>query len=364
MNHRERFFSVMKGRPVDRVPHDLAGTSLTGVEHGKTVEALRRELGIVGDAPGPYRKFDERILERLGVDFRRVGDILSPESPVARPASGGRYTDCWGVTRAFTGLYWDIVEPPLKGAAIEDLERYPWPKAGNIDPRQIAAYRAEARRLREETDAVVCGEHPVYGILELGCWMCGFDDFLFRMAMEPAFVRRFFEIVLRYQKDVVALYYGAVGEYLHVTTSGDDFGTQTGPMVSPRMFEELVQPFFAERIRYTREFTDAFYFHHTCGSVFALIPNLIAAGVDILNPIQPGARDMEPARLKEAYGNRLVFWGGVDTQRLLPHGSPGEVRAAARRVVGEMGGTGYVLAPAHNIQPDVPARNILAMFGL
>lgn len=364
MNYRERFEATLEHKKVDRVPFDLAGTSLTGMEHKDSIEKLREYLGFTRPYDGWYEKFDERILTYLDIDIRRVGDILEPESPLSGWIGESAYMDCWGIKRVFTGLYWDIQDPPLKGADLDDLKRYPWPDADRINMKKIDGYREQAKRLYLETDYVVCAEHPVYGVLELGCWMCGFDDFLLKMALDPSFVRYFFDKVLEFQKKVIEIYYGAVGEYIHFTTSGDDFGTQTGPFMSPQMFETLVKPYYKERIAYTKKFTKARYFHHTCGSVYSLIPHLIDAGVDILNPIQPGARDMEPENLKRAYGNRLTFWGGIDTQHILPYGTKEEVKEEVWRILNAMGAErgGYVLAPAHNIQPDVPPENIIALF--
>jgi uroporphyrinogen decarboxylase len=363
MNYRERFEATVKHKPVDRVPFDLAGTSLTGMEHPESVEKLRQFLGITGSYDGWYRKFDERILKHLDIDVRRVGDILSPASPLAGQKSDYENTDCWGITRVYTGMYWDIKNPPLKGATIEDLDKYPWPQAENIDMNLIDEFREQAKKLYYETDYVVCAEHPVFGVLEMGCWMCGFDDFLLRMALETEFVIKFFDKILDYQKKVIDMYYGAVGDYIHFTTSGDDFGTQTGPFLSPAMFEELVKPYYQERISYTKKYTKAYYFHHTCGSVYSLIPHLMEAGVDILNPIQPGARDMEPEKLKRAYGASIAFHGGIDTQFILPHGTVDEVKQEVYRVLEAMSGDGgYILSPAHNIQPDVPVENIAAIF--
>jgi hypothetical protein len=139
-------------KKTDRVPFDLAGTSLTGMEHSESVELLKQALGITGKYDGWYNKFDERILKRLDI--------------------------------AFTGMYWDICNPPLKDASIDDLDKYPWPKAENINPMQIDEYKAQAKKLFTETVYVVCAEHPVFGIPELGCWMCGFDDFLLKNIIE------------------------------------------------------------------------------------------------------------------------------------------------------------------------------------
>lgn len=309
------------------------------------------------------RLLDERVLRYFDIDMRRVGGIVVPLNDLARRVSDRAYVDEWGVKRVWTGAYWDIVDPPLRGATIEDLECYPWPDPARVDLDWIERQQQEAKRLFKETPYVVSAEHPVYGVFELGCWMCGFDDFLMRMALEPLFVRRFFDIILDYQKKVIDVYYGALGSYIHFTTSGDDFGTQTSPMVSPTMFAEMIKPYLAERIAYTKKYTSATFFHHSCGSVYALIPDLIEAGVEILNPIQPRAKDMEPARLRAEFGDQLTFYGGVDTQELLPRASSDEIGRAVWGLLDDMSGQGgYVFSAAHNLQCDVPPLSVVAMF--
>jgi uroporphyrinogen decarboxylase len=268
------------------------------------------------------------------------------------------------VVRKWTGQYWDIVECPLRGATSDDLDRYPWPVAARItDEAPLEQYRDQARQLYEHTDYVVVAEHPVYGVLELACWMCGFDDFLARIAGDRPFVFKLFDKLVSLQKAVVAPYYQALGSYIHLTTSGDDFGTQAGPFMSPRAFRETVKPYLAERIAFTRQFTGAYFWHHTCGSVYDLLPDLLEAGVDILNPIQPGARRMEPERLKADFGDRLSFHGGFDTQDVLPFGTPDAIEAEVKRVMDAMKPNGgYIFSAAHNIQNDVSAQNVLTMY--
>ncbi len=359
---RQRFARIMAHEEADRVPLDLAGTSLTAADP-QVVEGLRQALGIEGDWAGPYKPFDERILQALGIDLRRVGSLIaSGDRPL--PGDSGRRADIWGVVRAWTGQYWDIVSSPLRGATLADLEAFPWPDPpAVIDEQALAAYRAEARRLWEETDYVVVAEHPVYGVFELACWMCGFDDILWRLASDRPFVHRLFQKLLALQKEFIRPYYQAVGCYIHLTTSGDDFGTQRGPFMAPAAFHELVRPYLAERIAFTHEFTDAYFWHHTCGSVYDLLPDLIEAGVDILNPVQPGAWKMEPERLKADFGQQLVFHGGFDTQQVLPFGTPEEIEAEVRRVMAALKPNGgYIFSAAHNIQSDVPAKNVVAMF--
>jgi len=359
---RKRFNCVINHQEPDHVPLDLAGTSLTGISQS-VVEQLKQLLGIKGEPITPYKPIDERILTALDIDFRRVGRLIaSGDRPIK--SKNDTLMDMWGVERIWTGQYWDIVGTPLRGLDISDLDSYPWPDPIKwIDDVELESFRIEAKRLWQETDKVVVAEHPVYGVLELACWMCGFDDFLWRLAGDKPFVHRLFSILLELQKRFIEPYYKALGEYIHLTTSGDDFGTQIGPFLSPKSFKELIKPYFYERIAFTKQFTPALFWHHSCGSIVEIIPDLIDCGVEILNPIQPGASGMDPKNLKEKFGNQISFHGGFDTQNKLPFGSPEEIEEEVLRVMKALKpGGGYIFSAAHNIQDDVKAENVMVMY--
>jgi uroporphyrinogen decarboxylase len=360
LSHRERFARTLAHEAVDRPPMDLDATDMTGLDGGprRLARCLGLDIGRLGD-----EEAREVVRQTLDVDVRDVGGIIEPRSARRREISATERVDAWGIGYRFNGHHFEAVGRPLAGATIDDLARYPWPDPERIDPALIRGFADRARRYREQAPYVVCARHPYYGVLELGCWMCGFDDFLCRLAGDQEFVRRFFAIVLAYQKRVDEIYYGAVGPYIHFTTSGDDFGSQTGPLLSPGMFRELVLPCMRRRIAHIRTFTDAAFFHHSCGAIRPLIPDLIEAGVDILNPLQPRAAGMAPDALKRDFGGRLTFYGGVDTQELLPRGTPEEVAAETRRLISVLGADGgYVLSAAHHLQGDVPEENIVAMY--
>ncbi len=356
---RERFACALTHQAPDRAPMDLDATDMTGIDGGP--RRLAPLLGIrqsVSDADA-----DEAVLRALDIDIRGVGGILDSDSRLACQLSATEKVDMWGIRYLHNGHHYETVGHPLEGATLADLEAYPWPDPNRLDPLVIKDIQERARFLYEKTPYVVCARHPCYGVLELGCWMCGFEDFLFRIAAEPEFVIRFFDIIHDYQRRIQDVYYAAVGPYIHFTTSGDDFGTQAGPLISPTAFADLVKPYLWARIQQIRRFTDAAFFHHSCGSVFQLIPHLLEAGVDILNPIQPHARDMEPELLKQTFGARLTFYGGVDTQRLLPYGDAEEVESVTRALIRTMGASGgYILSAAHTLQKDVPSENILALY--
>ena len=153
--------------------------------------------------------------------------------------------DCWGIRRDLVGGDWQITQHPLRDATVDDLAAFSWPEP-RIDESLLAIWEAQAQHLSAEGRTVIVGEHPVYGILELGCWMCGYDDFLMRLAADPDFVLRFFDRVFAIQMGVIERYYAVLGPYFDLTTSGDDFGGQNGPLISRRMFERFIAPYFSE----------------------------------------------------------------------------------------------------------------------
>ena len=191
--------------------------------------------------------------------------------------------------------------------------------------------------------------------------MCGYNDFLLRLAADTDFVRCFFDKVLEIQLAVIEQYYSVLGPYIDLTTGGDGFGTQNGPMLSPTMFKSLIAPYFSARIRRTKELGQCYYWHHTCGSVVKLLDQIIDCGVEILNPIQTSAAEMDPKYLKDHFGDRLVFWGAVDVQQFLPRATREEIPGHISELVSVLGSNGgYVMAPAHEILDDVPTENIAA----
>lgn len=366
MGRREDFARTMRHEKPENLILDFGGNPLSSME-GDSEDRLLEFLGYEPKKGpnllfGKTKRLDERILTYFDIDTRSVGEIFTPKDSLFQRISDTEYIDEWGVRRRFTGLYWESVNTPLKGATLEELNAYRFPDPDSIDEAEIQTHAQRAKELYENTDYVICAEHPVYGIFELGCWMCGFEDFLTRMALDEEWVHRFFERVLEYQKKVIARYYGALGQYIHYTSSGDDFATQNAPFVSPDMFRELVKPYFQERISYTKQFTKARYLHHSCGSVFRLIDDLADAGVEILNPIQPKATDMQPRRLKETYGDKIVFHGGIDTQELLPFASESQIEETVHETIEILNRDGgYIFAAAHNIQPDVNPKSLTVM---
>ena len=353
--------AAMNHETSDRAPFDLAGTVLSGMLD-EFIEKMIKYCDIKCDS---HDEAVEQIMQRYDIDFRHVGNVLTFESGLGdySKMKQGHYVNCWGISYTYSGVYWEISKSPLKDATFEEVKEYPWPDASQIDKKNIDIIAEKAKSLYQDTDFVVVAGHPVYGYFELGCWLFGFDDFLYRLMIEPETVNWFFERFHKYVLDVNEIYYGKLGKYVHLTTSGDDFGTQNGPFMSPELFRKSIAPWYKKRIASVKSMCDAKYFHHSCGSVYRLLDDIIDMGVDILNPIQPGSAEMEPERLKGEYGDKIVFWGGIDEQNLLTQGTPEQVTREVRRVYEVLSKDGgYVMSPSHNVQPDVPPENIEAMY--
>jgi len=193
--------------------------------------------------------------------------------------------------------------------------------------------------------------------------MRGFDKMLMDLAMNPEYVHALFQHILDVQLQATEIFYGAVGKYLHIAQTGDDFGMQQNSFFSAQMYTDLIKPYFKKYLDAIKSYTPAKVLHHTCGSVIKLIPEMIETGVDILNPIQPTASHMTPEELKPAFGDKLCFHGGVCVQQVLPMGTPEEVKTHVKdRLQGYGPGGGYICCPAHNLQGDTPPENIVAMY--
>ncbi len=165
---------------------------------------------------------------------------------------------------------------------------------------------------------------------------------------------------VQYRRQIAFL--KAVGEFIDVIMIGDDMGIQSGPIIRPQLYRQMVKPFHARYVQIIRQYTDAKIVNHACGSLVELLDDYIEIGIDALNPMQVSAAGMSPQNLRPRTKGRLAFWGGIDTQSVLPRGKPNDVRQAVREMLQVMGREGgYVLGAVHNIQDDVPPENVWAM---
>ena len=368
MTSRERVRLALNHQEPDRVPLDFGGllASINVYTYDALVEALGLQANpsdaILSREWSNVPKPAEAILERWGIDFRRVW-LGGPQNftPVVNKADQS-FVDEWGLTWKRVGHYNEFVNPPLAGAEVADLMRYRFPDP--TDPGRYRGVREWAQRLFRETDYAVVAGHSMFGVFELGCWLCGFNDFLPRLAVDKRFVRVFFDRVLEVQKEIVGRYLDLVGPYVQMVETADDLGQQYNSFVSLEMYREMIKPYHQAYTRFIKDKApQAKVFMHSCGSIHNLIPELIDNGVDILNPVQPTATNMEAWRLKRDFGSALSFHGGIDVVEVLPKASPEQVEQFVERKIGEFApGGGYILAASHNIQDDTPCRNVIAMY--
>jgi uroporphyrinogen decarboxylase len=304
-------------------------------------------------------------MERLHSDARGVLDRFPAwlyQRNQARPPHSP-FIDDWGSGQSEIepGVWYPGIHPMAEATAVAEIESYPWPDMD--DPSRVAHVRAEARRLREQTEVAAIGAPWLLFPFERAHAMQGLDKFLMNMSLYPEFAQALLEKIGGLCKTLMGHFLEEAGDNLDIIKIGDDLGTQSSLMISPRMYRRLLKPIHADFIQFIKQRTKAKVFFHTDGDVFDLIPDFIEIGVDILNPIQTSAGKMaDLVELKRRFGDKLTFCGAVDTHHYLPSGTPAEVQAEVRRVNEILSpGGGYMLAPVHTIMTEVPPENILAM---
>lgn len=404
MTSRERVLAAIDHREADMVPIDLGAMRSTGIQaiaYGR----LKKYLGITSGATRVYdlvqqlAQPEDDLLKLFEVDVVDLGrafldgesdwkDWTLPDGSPAKvpyyfnadPCDGGwivRAEDGEPIARMARGTtYFSQACWPLAALSPEDwrdvgekMARVSWggipspPYHLPLTEENLAEMRRRAKRLYETTDYAIM---VAFGgnLLEWGEYLRRIDNFLTDLIEHRPFVERLLDDVTEIHLRNLEKVLGAVGDYVQIIQMGDDLGTQTGPIISPRMYRELFKERHAAIWKRSKELSDARIFLHSCGSVARLIPDLLEAGMEILNPVQTSAVEMDPATLKREFGRDLTFWGGgCDTQRVLGHGTPTEVEANVRESLRTFApGGGYVFCQIHNILAEVPPENIAAMF--
>jgi uroporphyrinogen decarboxylase len=367
MTSRERVLAAVNLREPDAVPLSIASTS----NDCFTKVALRKYAAHVG--LGPYEEVvtwqtvqtvitPEELLRTYGADFRTVRFRTPDNPPHVEVNPDGSFRDALGVLLVPTDYYYDAMQRPLAGPiSMDDIAGFRFPATD--DPGLTRGLRAETQALLARTDCALVVDYLALGPFEGALWVRGWEDFLCDLHSSPKLAEALMDKVVDYAMSVWGVMLDAVGDLVHVLCLNDDLGMQDRSLISPEIYRRLIKKYTRKWYDFIRSKTEAKILHHSCGSVHELIPDLIECGVQILNPIQVTAKNMEPERLKKDFGDSLAFWGGLDTQRLLAFGTPAEVAEGVRRLIEVLGdGGGYVFAPSHNIQPTVSVENIAAMF--
>jgi uroporphyrinogen-III decarboxylase len=410
MTSRQRVAAALNHREPDRVPIDLGSSVVTGIM-ATTYARLREKLGLDGPPPRicdllqmlaeveppamealgcdivgllplvrsfgianrdykPWRTFDgTEVLVPGEFNYRtdESGDLLlSPGGDVTKTPSGRMPKD---------GYYFDIIvrQQPLNWDRLDPREFAE--QFTRLSDEELSHLQTTAQQLYANTDYALLGGFGGGGLGDLPKVLApeveapkgirNFDDWMVAHLTHPRYIREIFHLQTEQAIENLDLYHQAVGTRIAaVLISGTDFGTQRGEFISPALYRSLYLPFHKRMNDWVHEHTTWKTFYHCCGSVYHLLPLFIEAGVDILNPVQCSAAEMDPARLKREFGHRIVFWGGgVDTQKTLPFGTPEEVRAEVTDRLRTLApGGGYVFGSIHNIQASTPPENIVAMF--
>lgn len=409
MTPRERILTSVRHREPDRVPVDLGSTPSSGIS-AIAYHNLKEYLGIhqghtrVYDVVQQLAQPEEMILDRFGIDVLDIGrafntrdedwyDVTLPQGisvqfpawfhPVRQPDGSwdafipdGDPNGLRIATMPATGTFFDQTYfPYLDGYPdnFDDLPQEmprvlwaglvhsPWDHAGEPDFWQQLRERAIALRQHSDRALVIVAGCNLF---EWGTFLRRIDNFLMDLVLNQPAVERLLDALMEIHLDTLEKVCAAVGDVADILRFGDDLGMDTGPFMSPDTYRKLFKPRHTILCNYVKEHSQMHTFLHSCGSIYRLLPDLIEAGYDIINPVQLGTRDMEAERLKKEFGQDITFWGGgCDTRHVLNRATPAEVKDHVKRLLDIwMPGGGFVFNTVHNILPDVPPENIEAMF--
>jgi len=402
MISRERVLAALSHRQPDRVAVDFSAHRSSGIA-AITYAKLRKHLGLrekairVYDPIQQLAEVDEDILDLFGVDtielgraFAREDDswaewILPDGAPCKMPlwAVPERKGNEW-ILRSKSGRAIGRMPP---GALYFEQSYYPFAENADLDavpeamqeslwtavaspPGPLTSgkngrekFRQGARRLRQHTDRAIIA---LFGgnLIELGQFLFRHDNFLMMLAAEPHKAHSFLDKVLEIHLENLTRFMEDVGKFVDIVAFGDDLGTQNGPQIAPAMYREFFKERHAEMWRLAKSMAEVKVMLHSCGSLRELLPDLIEAGLDAINPVQTTSAGMDAAELKREFGSEITFWGGgCDTRDILPKAAPEEVKKHVTRQLEILSpGGGFVFQQVHNILADVPPQNVAAMF--
>jgi len=395
MTKRERLITALKHEEPDRIPVDLGSmrsTGITALAYYQLINFLkiRNSTIRVYDTGQQLAEPEKKILELFGVDVIDITRSLPPCGPYRRewkkwtlpngiecevPKNFNPEPDGKGgwVIRNDKGIvisrmppkgfYFDGIYHPLeKIKSINDIDDYNW-EAHKISDKTLRKLRENAIFLRETTDYGLLF-HSAGSIHEWGQGLRGWTNWIVDLSVRKKIAEKMLDHMIEVIMYNVKKLVSALDGIVDVLGFGDDLGTQNGPQISPKIYREMLKSYHEEMYGYVRKHSKMFIFLHSCGSIYDLLPDLIDAGVEIINPVQISAAKMNPRNLKEKFGEELVFWGGgVDTQNILINETPENVSRHVKEnicIFGKNGG--FVFTQVHNIQPFTPPENIVTAY--
>jgi uroporphyrinogen decarboxylase len=394
VDSRSRILTALNHQEPDKLPIDLGGMGSTGIT-AIAYNSLKSYLGI---QEGETRIFDiiqqlaivePLILNRfkvdvlpiyrapLGLDFTKPkwkswqladgsqGYVPEGFCPM-KNTNGERIFHDSGINITYkmpvNGLYFDEVSHPLADAtSVAEIESQFY--LDDISEDEISWMQAEAKYFFTHSEKALMA-HYRGSILEVAQSLRGWERFMMDLILEPKLAEALIRKITDHHLFNLSRFLDALKDFTQIIVMGDDLGNQKGLQMSPALYRKMIKPYHQQIYEYVKNNSNFFLFLHSCGSIYPLIPDLIEIGVDILNPVQITASEMNPKKLKEEFGNDIVFWGGgADTQGVLTFGSPEQVRNHVRELIDIFApGGGFVFNQVHNIQANVPPENIVAMF--
>ena len=372
MNSRERVRLALNHQEADRIPFDLGGTGLTTI-HIDAYGNLRRYLEMppvqtrIMAMAEQLAEVDLDLSERLLTDFRLVmpGTPTGFQYALRDEGAYEAYTDEWGIgwrKPKVGGFYYDMYHHPLAGAASMDVvKRYDFPDPE--DPKRFSTLREQAETAVAQEKAVVLAG-PCAGIAEVYSWLRGYETYYLDLALNQETVAYMLDRLVEFKCAYWRRALQEIGDLVDVVIEADDLAGQHSLLLSPETYRRLIKPRHTRLFSFIKSQAPVKVFFHSCGAVRPILGDFLDAGIDILNPVQISAVGMNLYELKAEFGRDVVFWGGgVDTQRVLGSGRPEEVKEDVKRNIEALApGGGFVFAAVHDIQANVPPRNVVAMW--
>ena len=367
LTSRERVRLALDHQEPDRVPIDITWTKVPYLD-------VRQKLGLPAEQVKPdvwdRVKPSLDVVEALHCDLVWVG-VKGPSTRKPFSFDLDIYTDEWGVTfhkvqRPDGGWQFEIRGSPLRERSLQSIEEFPWPDP--LDPARYDGIAEQIRHLYRTTDYALCARLGS-NIWEQANYSVGQAEWLMLVVTDPDFCLALMQRIAEIQKTIYLEGLNRIGKYLSlIRLGGEDFGTQQGLLISPKMFRTMVKPILKDVYAAVKERLadlgnyDCKLMLHTCGGIDRLIDDYVEIGVDVLDPVQTRAKGMNGLYLKQTFGDRICFHGGIDTQGVLPFGSEEEVAEETRRKIEMLApGGGYILCPTHNVQADVAGRKLITM---
>lgn len=371
MTGKERILKAISHKEADRIPVDMGACLATAINI-KAYIALLDFLGFekknvkLTNRLSQLAKVDEKVLKEFSIDTRGIYPKLIFSGDFIQHENGSSVVDEWGINWFMPkndGHFYDMISHPLKDSTDKEVNEYKWVDGGNQE--RFTDIEEQINEAMKSGSALVLGTTVGNGIFQTGNWLEGFEDFFCDLALGSIKA----EIIMDKTLEIKCEYWETIlekwGSKLDIVVELDDLGTQSGLLISPDLYKNMIKPRHKKLFEFIKKKSpDIKILFHSCGSIKPLIPHFIDIGVDILNPVQISANDMEPEKLKNEFGKDITFWGGgIDTQNVLPKCKPEQVEYEIRRNLEVLApGGGYVFAQVHNIQEEVPPENLIRMW--